>query len=109
MTTSVAVVGLTYDSEDIQTIPGLFLEIVVGLNETPSVRGVDTTIPTAPGRVPRARVADTLRIELRGFVAGSGSGESGDRAAFATLRQTVRTLFSPTRAPADLVATLEDG
>lgn len=110
MTTPVAVVGLTYDGTDVQDADlGLFLEIVKGLNETPEVRGTDTTVPGLDGRIPRNRVTDRLAIELRGMLMATGMDESAQRSDFATMRQQVRMLFDPTKMPADLVAELEDG
>ena len=110
MASDVAVVALTYRGTDIQNIPGgIFLEIVEGLNEPPSVRGSDWTVPGAPGRQFRSRVADVRTIELRGYVSGEGVGEAADRSDFATLRETMRALFDPTLDPGVLAATLENG
>lgn len=111
MTNAVAVIGLTYDSTDLQQNPiGIFLEIPGGIPGIgPSVRGQDIVVPGLTGRIARNRIADFWRIPLVGYVAGTGSTESGLRSSFATLRATLRTLFDPTNDPAPLVATLEDG
>lgn len=110
MTNAVAVIGLTFDATDIQQDPiGIFLEIIHGLNESPSVRGVDTVIPSMIGRVARNRKADTWRIELHGYVAGIGDTEAAQREDFRDLVATLKTLFDPTADPVALVATLEDG
>lgn len=109
MTNAAAVIGLTFASTDLQESPiGVFLEIVRGIAESPTVRGVDTTVPGLAGRIARARISDTLTIELRGYVAGVGTTESDQRTSFASKRAALRTLFDPTLAPAALVATLED-
>lgn len=74
MANPAAVVGLTFGGTDIQQNPiGIFLEIVEGLNEGPSVRGSDTVVPGLAGRIARNRVADRWDIELRGLVAGTGN------------------------------------
>lgn len=114
MPNAAAVVGLTYDSVDIQEDPiGIFLEVVRGLNELPKVRGVDTLVPARPYRIARNRVADELVIELRGYVAGVGADEDAQRADFRdliiSLRDETTGLFRPTRTPALLEATLENG
>lgn len=103
MTNAVAVIGLTYATVDIQASDfGIFLEIERGLNEPPSVRGVDLIVPSRAGRIVRNRVGDALAIELRGYVMGT------DRSDFRTNALAVRALFDSTAEPADLVATLED-
>lgn len=110
MTNAVAVIALTYAATDIQHSDfGIFLEIVRGLNETPTVRGEDTIVPGDPGRTAGSRVNDVIGIELRGYVRGVGVDEAGDRSAFATNRAAFRALFASNRARANLVATLEDG
>lgn len=195
MANAVAVIGLTYDGTDVQDSAfGIFLELIHGLNEVPSVRGVDLIVPARAYRFVRNRVADVTRIELRGIVTGiaapvtaaetvgganttlsadtaagatsivvadatgiavgdylrigdsgeteirqvdaayvagttipltvalvwahdsgdvvrevDGPGSSGDLANFRTNMKALRTLFDPTREPADLVASLEDG
>lgn len=110
MTNAVAVVGLVYDTVDLQASDfRLFLEIERGLNEPVEVRGRDTLVPGRAGRIARARVADRLDIELRGFVFGAGANETAQRSDFAALRQIVRNLFDPRKMPVNLVATLENG
>lgn len=103
MTNAVAVIGLTFDSVDIQAADfGVFLELIRGLNESPAPRGVDLIVPGRAGRIVRNRVGDALTIELRGYVMGA------TRSAFRVNAKVVRTLFDPEAAPAALVATLED-
>ena len=112
MTSPVATIGLTYDGSDLQTSDlQIFLQIVHGLNEPPSVRGVDYVVPVREGRVEANRVNDVLSIVLEGHVRGdpSQTTTSGARSTFRNNAQTIRALFAPNRARADLVATLEDG
>lgn len=110
MTNAAAVIGLTVDGTDVQQDPiGIFLELVRGLNEPPRVRGLDTVVPGAPGRLARNRVSDGFVLELRGYVSGTGSDEEAQRGAYRDLVNTFRVLFDPTRDPVDVVATLEDG
>jgi len=110
VTTDAAVIGLTYDATDLQEADlGIFLEIVRGLSEPPAVRGVDTVVPSLAFRVPRARIADYLVLELRGFVRGEGADEEAQRSDVRDKIDTLRALFDPAADPADLVATCEDG
>lgn len=110
MSTSITPVSdLTYADTDLQDLDGIFLEIVRGLAERPSVRGSDTVVPGRAGRIRRNRVNDTLQIELRGWVCGSGVGEAAQRADFVANRTAFRTLFDPTAGDRTLSATLEDG
>lgn len=109
MTNAAAPIGLTANSTDVQDADlGIFLEIVRGLNESPSVRGTDTIVPGLAGRVARNRVADVLTIELRGIVTGAGADEAAQRSDYRTNVNTVRALFDPTSL-VTLVAALEDG
>ena len=109
MTTAVAVIGLTFGGTDIQESDfGVFLELVRGLNERPTPRGVDLIVPSRAGRIVRNRVGDALTIELRGYVMGAGSTEGLQRIDFRTNAKAVRALFDPSAEPANLVATLED-
>lgn len=109
MTTSAAIIALTYGGQDVQDLDGIFLELVRGLAEHPSMRGMDTIVPRAEGRTRRNRVGDVLTIELRGWVRGAGMDEAAQRADFATNRLAFRTLFDPRLGDQELVATLEDG
>ena len=112
MTSPLAVIGLTYDAVDLQTSDlQVFLEIVHGVNETPSVRGVDTVVPALAGRVEGNRVNDVLVIGLEGLVQADPADTTiaGAQASCRANVLTLRTIFAPNRARADLVATLEDG
>lgn len=74
MTNSYATIPLTFGGTDVQQNPiGIFLEIYRGLNEVPSVRGIDTVVPGLAGRIARNRVVGVLAIELRGMVRGTGN------------------------------------
>lgn len=110
MSNAAAVIGLTFDTIDIQQDPfGIFLEMVSGYAEGPSVRGVDSIVPGREGRIARGRMADTWRISLKGWVAGIGADEAAQRESFAALRETLRDMFDPRDDPRVLEATLEDG
>lgn len=110
MSSPVATIGLTYDSTGLQHADlGLFLQIVEGLNTTPDVRGRDVVVPGLAGRIPRNRIADVLRIELRGFVRGDGMTGAAQMADFRDKVQALQVLFDPTRDPANIVADLENG
>jgi hypothetical protein len=87
----------------------VLLRIVRGIGEVMEVRGQDTIVANATGRVPRDRKKDRLVIELKGYVMGTGADEAAQRASLVDLRAELRTLFDPTLAPGALVATLEDG
>jgi hypothetical protein len=112
VTSGVAVVGLTYDGSDIQLSDlSIFLEIRRGLNEAPSVRGVDTIVPARAGRIAQSRINDMLSIELYGQVTTDPAETFADdaRASYRDKWVGVRALFASNRDPTDLVATLEDG
>jgi hypothetical protein len=112
MTNALATVGLTYDSVDLQASDlQVFLEITHGLNETPSVRGVDVVVPGLAGRIEGNRINDVLVITLEGLIRAdpSETTPAGARASYRDNVQTMRELFAPARLRAELVATLEDG
>lgn len=108
MTSAAAVIPLTYDSHDIQTIPGIFLEIVEGLNEIAEVRGRDNIAPGADGMFFRNRKDTRRKIVLQGFVMGDGADEAAQRSDFRNKVQQLQGWFSA-EAAANLVATAEDG
>lgn len=110
MTNPVAVIGLSFDSIDIQQNPfGIFLEIKRGIYEGPEVRGTDTTVPARSGRIARNRIGDRRVIELEGYVSGLGSTEAAQREHFLDLADTIGSLFDPTAMPATLAAAMQDG
>lgn len=112
MSTSVAVIALTYDGTDIQLADlSILLQIVRGLNEPPSVRGIDTTVPALAGRVEGNRINDIVDIELRGHITFDPAQTvlANARLSFRAKAKAMRLLFASNRARANLVATLEDG
>lgn len=112
MTSGLASIGLSYDGVDLQDWDnGVFLQVVVGLNEPPSVRGVDVTVPSLPGRIEANRVNDVIAIELRGIVRADTitTTTTTARSSYRLNAAAIRALFATNRARADLVATLEDG
>jgi hypothetical protein len=112
VTSPVAVVTLTYDAEDIQRADlGVFLRIVHGLNEPPSVRGTDSIVPALGGRVEGLRKNDVVAIELDGIVQADGDLTDPDdqKASFRANADYVRDLFRTDRARAQLTALTEDG
>jgi hypothetical protein len=110
MTSPVAVVGLTYRTTDLQPADlHFFLDIFIGLNELPEVRGQDTIIPDQVGLQPRNRKATRRYIELRGFVRGAGADEAAQRGDFRDTMDALQALFDNTLQPDELVAVCEDG
>lgn len=112
MTSPVATVGVEYDGFDCQQVDlQIFIEIIKGLNEVPSVRGTDSIVPALAGRAEGLRINDVLKIELAGFVRADPAltTAADQQASYRTNMDTVRGLFATNRLRADLVATLEDG
>jgi hypothetical protein len=113
MTSAISTVGLTYDGSDLQSSDlSLYLKVVRGLWETPSVRGDDTVVPALAGRAEGSRVNDLLKIELRGWVRADPDLDSDHEDAVDSVQASLlllRTLFASDRERADLVATLRDG
>lgn len=112
MTSPLASVALFYDGVDLQQADlQIFLEVIRGIGETPTVRGLDVVIPALAGRKEYNRVNDVLAIELHGFVRAdpTETTTAGARATFAANRSTIRTLFASDRERADLIVGLEDG
>lgn len=105
--------GATYDGTPLVTFVGgearMLIRCIRGLDESPRVRGVDTVIPTAPGRVARNRVYDGRIIELQGPVMGTGATEAEQRADMRAALEELRDLFDPTSSPSVLIIALEDG
>jgi hypothetical protein len=112
MTSPAAVVGLVYDSEDLQLEDlQIFLEIVRGLNEPPQVRGTDTVVAGRAGRQEGSRVNDLLPIELVGLVSADPTltALAEIRESYRANQRFLRNLFRTNRRRATLEATLEDG
>lgn len=110
---SIVLFPATYDSTELEQVSGglvrMAIGLVRGLDDSPEVRGSDTVIPGATGRVPRSRVWDRRVIELAGFIGGVGTSETAQRADLRALLEDLRELFDPTRSPATLSIELEDG
>lgn len=112
MTTFGGVVPVSFDGTSLQNFAsGIWLDLVVGLVETPNVRGSDTTIPASAGTLEGNRVNDYLPLELRGSVraAAALTDPAAMRASYFANLQTVRTLFASNRSRANLVATIPGG
>lgn len=112
MTSPIAAVPITFDGVDLCPDDlSWFFQIRRGLNESPNVRGKDVTIPGMAGASPRNRVNDKLPLELYGIVRASegAEGQEAARASYRTNQRTLRALFAPNRARAELIALLEDG
>lgn len=111
MSNPYAVVGLRYDSTDLQLADFTkYFWIATGLDAVPSVRGVDVVVPGKPGRSLKNRENDTLAIVLNGQVTcdPDAMDQAAARSSFRTAMRAVRTLFASNRTPATLEATLED-
>ena len=83
--------------------------VVDGLDDGLEIRGVDSVIPGAAGRVPRNRLWDRRVVEIAGWVRGVGASDAARADDFRDAMETLRTLFDPTRVPASLVIGLEGG
>lgn len=102
--------SLTFDAVDLQRSDlSLHLDIVEGLNDGLDVRGEDTVVPSADGRVPRNRRADVRHIILAGILQGDGEREADRLASWQNLRDTLEATFDPTADPATLSGIALDG
>lgn len=103
----------TYGATSLNTFTGasprLLFWLTRGLDDSPDVRGEDTVIPGTAGRTARNRVRDRRIIEIEGYVIGVGATDALQTDDFRDAMETLRTLFSPTAAAANLVVLLEDG
>ena len=99
----------SYAGTDLSTTVGghrrLSFWVVSGLDDGMEVRGEDTIIPGAAGRVARDRIRDRRVIEIQGWVQGTGADPGDD---MRDAMETLRTLFDPTRSSATLSVLLED-
>lgn len=107
MTSPVATYGTRYDGSDLQLADlSIFFQLRRGLHNVPSVRGKDTTVPARRGRITefRDRVADTLELELYGWVRADASATTvaEQRESYEENQQAIRALFHTERDPADL-------
>lgn len=110
--TSIVYNGVTYGGTSLVSFVGsqvrFAFRVVRGLDDTPEVRGTDTIIPSAAGRVARNRVRDRRVIELQGLVVGTGSTDAAQVDDFRDAMETLRDLFDPTDAAKTLIVSLED-
>jgi len=102
-------IGVVFDGTDVQDVDGLYLEITAGLDDSPTVRGEDVTVPYADGQVARPRRFHEMRILLTGHVRGVGATAGDAQADYRANVTAMRALFDPAADPADIVCTLEDG
>jgi hypothetical protein len=96
------VTALSFDGLDIREAAaasgsGIFFDLVSGYNEPASVRGVDSVIPGADGRVFRSRVRDARRIILKGYVTGTSASD------FQANMAALFGVMNPVNDPADLI------
>lgn len=107
----VPITALTFDSTELMRADGLYLTMKKGLGEIASVRGSDQIVPGRPGRLVRARMADTLRIELEGLVGGKADAmvPLTEPASYYALVIELVALFDPSKDPAVLSCVLPDG
>ncbi len=102
--------NLTFGGTDLQRSNlSVHLDIVFGLNDGLEVRGVDTVIPSAVGRVPRNRKADIRHIQLVGWLQPVGATNALRESAYQVLRDEMEALFSQVAAPATLSGTAPNG
>lgn len=95
-------------TELVDGTPRILTQVVRGLDQPRGVRGADTVIPGATGRIRRIRVSDTLVIELLVTVMAVGSSEAEQRADLREVIDELVALFDPVNGDAELVASLED-
>lgn len=107
MTSAVAVIGLAFDDYDLQR-PDLnvLFAITEGLDTLPAVRGADQLIPFRTGNLPSARIADRRSIVATGWLAGAAPAPELSYRAYL---DGLKRVLDPTRPPAALRATLQDG
>lgn len=103
----------TYDGTSLVTTSGgqyrLIFRLSRGLYDSPEVRGRDTVIPGTAGRTVRSRVRDRRVVELEGHIFGVGATDALQQADVESALESLRTLFSPTRAVANLVIATSTG
>lgn len=102
-----------FDSVNLEQSAGgqirLALRVTHGLYDGLTVRGIDNTIPSLAGQVPRIRVAHQRIIEIEGWGAGTGANETAQRADMVDLLDELAALFDPTKMPQTLTVTRMDG
>jgi hypothetical protein len=83
----------------------IHMDIVRGFLEPFQVRGEDTIIPGAAGRTERARVEDSLIIELRGYIHGTGATLVARQQSWRAKTDIFLALLDLTLASGNLVVT----
>ena len=110
MTSNVATVALTFGGTDLGDIDGTLIDRVMygGPDEPSPVRGRDDVALGKDGKVLRNRRSDVRRIEIRGWVTGTGSTVADQVADYWDNRVTLGTLMEP-KTTRTLLATLLNG
>ncbi len=99
------VTGLTFGGLDLQAADlSVHFWIEQGLYEQPDVRGSDSVIPSADGRVPRLRRVDVKRWVLRGIVQGTGVTYAAQKTNFRSSYNSLAAVFDPALSPQTLSA-----
>lgn len=102
--------SLTFASTDLQRADlSVHCEVVSGLNDGLDVRGSDTIVPSAEGRIARDRKGDVRHIVVACTIQGVGVSESLRLADAQALRDELETLFDPRSAPDTLAGVAADG
>ena len=89
--------------------PRIIAWATYGVDSGPRVRGVDTTVPAATGRIARNRVGDGRMVGIEGFVMGTGNTLVEQRDDFRDAIEQMRVVFDPTLSPGELEVILEGG
>lgn len=102
--------NLTVDAVDVQRVDlSVHLDVVSGLNDGLRVRGSDTVIPGARGRVVRNRIADARDIVLAGVLQGTGTTEADRLADYQAIRDELEGVFDPEGDPVAIAGEALDG
>jgi hypothetical protein len=96
--------GLTYRTTDIQTA-NIYLDIVSGFFEPPTVRGEDDLVFRAAGRDEMPRRADVRPIRLEGYGRGTGSTELARQQSWYAATSALMDLMDRTLASGPIVVT----
>lgn len=102
--------NLTFDGNDIQKSDiSMHFDIEQGLNDGLEVRGEDSVVPGAAGRVFRNRERDVRHLVLRGILQGTGATETVRQGSYQNLCDQVESYFPLDDDPATLVGEARDG
>jgi hypothetical protein len=110
MTSEVTTIALNFGGTDLGDIDGILIDRVIqgGPDEPSMVRGRDDVAPGKDGRVLRNRRSDVRRIEIRGWVTGTGADTDAQVSDYWDNRVALGTLMNPTTTQT-LTATLKNG